>query len=89
MKNTKLFMFAACTLFLAACGKQTVKIMTPPDASNRIPVSYTHLCLLGAHLLSAGEIWISPQGNDLNDGTRPSPKATLTSACLLYTSRCV
>ena len=36
MKNTKLFMFAACTLFLAACGKQTVKIMTPPDASNRV-----------------------------------------------------
>ena len=29
---------------------------------------------------SAGEIWISPQGNDFNDGTRPSPKATLTSA---------
>lgn len=40
----------------------------------------TTICLLGAHLLSAGEIWISPQGNDLNDGTRPSPKATLTSA---------
>ena len=33
----------------------------------------TTICLLGAHLLSAGEIWISPQGNDLNDGTRPSP----------------
>lgn len=40
----------------------------------------TTICLLGAHLLSAGEIWISPQGNDFNDGTRPSPKATLTSA---------
>ena len=25
-----------CTLFLAACGRQTVKIMTPPDASNRV-----------------------------------------------------
>ena len=36
MKNTRLFMFAACTLFLAACGRQTVKIMTPPDASNRV-----------------------------------------------------
>ena len=24
----------------------------------------TTICLLGAHLLSAGEIWISPQGND-------------------------
>mgnify|MGYP000761339566 FL=1 len=29
-------MFAACTLLFAACGKQTVKIITPPDASNRI-----------------------------------------------------
>lgn len=36
MKNTKLFMFAACALLLTACGKQTVKIMTPPDASNRV-----------------------------------------------------
>ena len=43
MKNTKLFMFAACTLFLAACGKQTVKIMTPPDASNRILFSAEQL----------------------------------------------
>lgn len=32
------------------------------------------------YLLSAGEIWVSPQGSDLNDGTRQSPKATLTSA---------
>nr|WP_304408015.1 DUF6298 domain-containing protein [Bacteroides acidifaciens] len=36
MKNTKLFMFAACALLLTACGKQTVKIMTPPNASNRV-----------------------------------------------------
>ena len=36
-------MFAACTLFLAACGKQTVKIMTPPDASNRILFSAEQL----------------------------------------------
>ncbi|HJD77257.1 MAG TPA: right-handed parallel beta-helix repeat-containing protein, partial [Bacteroides reticulotermitis] len=28
----------------------------------------------------AGEIWVSPQGSDLNDGTRQAPKATLTSA---------
>lgn len=28
----------------------------------------------------AGELWISPKGNDWNDGTRLSPKATLTSA---------
>lgn len=28
----------------------------------------------------AGDIWISPKGNDLNDGTRQTPKATLTSA---------
>ena len=45
MKNTRLFMFAACTLFLAACGRQTVKIMTPPDASNRV--------LFGAEQLQA------------------------------------
>lgn len=43
MKNTKLFMFAACTLFLAACGKQTVKIMTPPDASSRVLFSAEQL----------------------------------------------
>lgn len=36
MRNIRLFMFAACTLLFAACGKQTVKIITPPDASNRI-----------------------------------------------------
>lgn len=29
-------MFAACALLLSACGRQTVKIMTPPDASNRV-----------------------------------------------------
>ena len=28
----------------------------------------------------AGDIWVSPRGNDQNDGTRQSPKATLTSA---------
>lgn len=28
----------------------------------------------------AGDIWLSPRGNDHNDGTRTSPKATLTSA---------
>ena len=28
----------------------------------------------------AGEIWVSTQGSDLNDGTRQAPKATLTSA---------
>lgn len=37
-------------------------------------------CILCSHLLSAGEIWISPEGNDFNEGTRQSPKATLTSA---------
>ncbi len=30
--------------------------------------------------LMAGDIWISPKGNDLNEGTRQAPKATLTSA---------
>ncbi|WP_294555079.1 right-handed parallel beta-helix repeat-containing protein [uncultured Bacteroides sp.] len=38
------------------------------------------ICLLCTYLLSAGEIWISARGNDLNDGTCQSPKATLTSA---------
>lgn len=33
-----------------------------------------------SHWLLAGEIWISPKGSDFNDGTRQSPKATLTSA---------
>lgn len=28
----------------------------------------------------AGELWISPKGNDWNEGTRLTPKATLTSA---------
>ena len=32
------------------------------------------------NMLLAGEIWISPKGSDFNDGTRQSPKATLTSA---------
>lgn len=31
-------------------------------------------------VLQAGELWVSPQGNDNNDGTRQSPKATLTAA---------
>ena len=30
--------------------------------------------------IGTGEIWISPKGSDFNDGTRQSPKATLTSA---------
>ena len=33
-----------------------------------------------SHWLLADEIWISPKGSDLNDGTRQFPKATLTSA---------
>ena len=33
-----------------------------------------------SHWLLADEIWISPKGSDFNDGTRQSPKATLTSA---------
>ena len=33
-----------------------------------------------SHWLWSGEIWVSPKGNDLNDGTRQSPKATLTAA---------
>lgn len=30
--------------------------------------------------LMAGDIWVSPKGNDFNDGTKQSPEATLTSA---------
>ena len=40
----------------------------------------TAICILCSHWLLADEIWISPKGNDFNDGTRQSPKATLTSA---------
>lgn len=39
----------------------------------------TAICILCSHWLLAGEIWISPKGSDFNDGTRQSPKATLTS----------
>ena len=40
----------------------------------------TAICILCSHWLLAGVIWISPKGSDFNDGTRQSPKATLTSA---------
>ena len=40
----------------------------------------TAVCILCSHWLLASEIWISPKGSDFNDGTRQSPKATLTSA---------
>ncbi len=40
----------------------------------------TAICILCSHWLLAGEIWSSPKGSDFNDGTRQSPKATLTSA---------
>ena len=40
----------------------------------------TAICILCSHWLLAGKIWISPKGSDFNDGTRQSPKATLTSA---------
>ena len=40
----------------------------------------TAVCILCSHWLLAGEIWISPKGSDFNNGTRQSPKATLTSA---------
>ena len=33
-----------------------------------------------SHWLWSGEIWVSSKGNDFNDGTRESPKATLTAA---------
>lgn len=40
----------------------------------------TTICILCSHWLWSGEIWVSPKGNDFNDGTRQSPKATLTAA---------
>ena len=40
----------------------------------------TAICILCNHWLWSGEIWVSPKGNDFNDGTRQSPKATLTAA---------
>ena len=40
----------------------------------------TAICILCSHWLWSGEIWVSPNGNDFNDGTRQSPKATLTAA---------
>ena len=40
----------------------------------------TAICILCSHWLWSGEIWVSSKGNDLNDGTRQSPKATLTAA---------
>ena len=40
----------------------------------------TAICILCSHWFWAGEIWVSPKGNDFNDGTRQSPKATLTAA---------
>lgn len=39
------------------------------------------VALLGIGLIvRAGELWISPKGNDRDEGTRQLPKATLTSA---------
>ena len=40
----------------------------------------TAICILCSHWLWSGEIWVSPKGNDFNDGPRQSPKATLTAA---------
>lgn len=40
----------------------------------------TAIYILCSHWLWSGEIWVSPKGNDFNDGTRQSPKATLTAA---------
>lgn len=39
------------------------------------------IVLLSASVsLSAADIWVSPRGNDANDGTKEQPKATLTAA---------
>ncbi|MDE5915107.1 MAG: DUF1565 domain-containing protein, partial [Duncaniella sp.] len=36
--------------------------------------------VLTAFSLSAADVYVSPNGNDANDGSKNSPKATLTSA---------
>ncbi|WP_294628459.1 right-handed parallel beta-helix repeat-containing protein [uncultured Bacteroides sp.] len=36
--------------------------------------------LVVSSTLMAGDIWVSPKGNDFSDGTQQAPKATLTSA---------
>lgn len=36
MKMIKLFLFVVTSCFLSSCSKQTVTIMTPPDASKRV-----------------------------------------------------
>lgn len=38
------------------------------------------LSLVSIQTLSAADIWVSPQGNDLAAGTKEAPKATLTAA---------
>lgn len=47
---------------------------------NRKKTVITFSLLLVCATLMAGDIWVSPQGNDFNEGTRHSPKRTLTSA---------
>lgn len=42
---------------------------------------FLSIVLLSASVsLSAADIWVSPRGNDANDGTKEQPKATLTAA---------
>ncbi len=36
--------------------------------------------LLSASIMSAADVYVAPNGNDANDGSKSSPKATLTSA---------
>lgn len=40
----------------------------------------TTAALLIACTLSAADLFVSPEGNDRNPGTKDSPKATLTAA---------
>lgn len=41
----------------------------------------TFLLLMSCHLLAwSGDIWVSPQGNDLNEGTREKPLKTVEQA---------
>ena len=40
----------------------------------------TTTALLIACTLSAADLFVSPEGNDRNPGTKDSPKATLTAA---------
>ena len=52
------------------------------DAFNKITLSFCLFTILlpMSITLQAGEIWVSPKGDNSNEGTRQAPKETLTAA---------